>query len=47
MNWGKAQAIALVEQMNPQVATTRIVLEGKYYVVVVYYKDGSVRTRHS
>lgn len=47
MNWGRVQVIAQVETAKPEVATTRILLEGKTYIVVIYYKDGSVRTRHA
>ncbi len=44
MNWGKAQIIAQLERMRPDVISTDILPEGRYYVVIVYYKNGSVRT---
>jgi hypothetical protein len=44
MNWGKAQIIAQLEQMRPDVISTNVVPEGRFYVVIVYYRDGNVRT---
>lgn len=41
MNWGKAQIVAQLHKFNPNVVDTGILPEGRYYVVVVFYRDGT------